>query len=268
MPPAVAKKAAASKKSAPAKKVTPAKKAAAQKAAATTDEMSTREQRRQENLEVGEQIVALRDTDGLSWAAISEQLGIGQGKAMLLHMYASVPDEDKITARNEDELGKKIVRARNDGLSWGQIMARTGLGEGKCRSLFEAASGDSALGHRIGKGGRYPTGVEAPAKPAKAAAVKKGAAKKAAGSTKKGGGTVVELPKPGVPLVDYTLPQLQKRLNGTVVTINADGGGVERVKVKAVTAKKTDGTIVVQNDSGKSQSFLGSLVKSATKPKA
>lgn len=262
MPPVATKKAAASKKSGSAKKVTPAKKAAAKKAAATTEEMSTRETRRQENLEVGQNIVSLRDNDELSWAAISEQLGIGQGKAMLLYMYASVPDEDKITAPNEDSLGKKIVKARESGLSWGQIMARTGLGEGKCRSLFEAASGEDALGNRIGKGGRYPTGVETPAKPAKVA--KKGAAKKASGSMKKG---AVELPDPKTPLVDYTLPQLQKRLNGTVVTINTEGGGVERIKVKAVTAKKQDGSIVVQNDSGKSQTILGSLVKSATKPK-
>lgn len=266
MPPVATKKAAASKKTAPAKKVTPAKKAAAKKAAATTEEMSTREARRQENLEVGQNIVSLRDNDELSWAAISEQLGIGQGKAMLLYMYASVPEEDKITAPNEESLGKKIVKARESGLSWGQIMARTGLGEGKCRSLFEAASGDTALGNRIGKGGRYPTGVEAPAKPAKAAGVKKGAAKKAAGSTKKGAGAV-ELPDPKMPLADYTLPQLQKRLNGTVVTVNTEGGGVERIKVKAVTAKKQDGSIVVQNDSGKSQTILSSLVKSATKPK-
>ncbi len=262
MPPAATKKAAASKKAA-AKKVTPAKKAAAKKAAATTDEMSTREARRAENLEVGEQIAALRDNDGLSWADISTQLEIGQGKAMLLYMYATVPDDERITAPNEESLGKKIVKARESGLSWGQIMARTGLGEGKCRSLFEAASGDTALGNRIGKGGRYPTGVEAP--PKKVAA-KKVAAKKAAVAKKVAGSTQVELPPAKTPLADYTLPQLQKRLNGQTVTINGEGGVVSRIKVKAVTSTK-DGSIVVQNAEGKKQTFLAAQVKAATKAK-
>lgn len=261
MPPAATKKAGA-------KKVPAAKKAAAKKAAATTEEMSTREAQRAANLEVGEQIVEMRDNQELSWADISSQLEIGQGKAMLLYMYASVADEDRITAPNEDSLGKKIVKARNDGLSWGQIMARTGLGEGKCRSLFEAASGEESLGNRIGKGGRYPSGVSAPAKKAPAAkkgAAKKGAAPVKAAAAKKGAAPNVELPSAKTPLADYTLPQLQKRLNGKIITMNREGGGVERINVKNISRKTNAGEIVLSDKDGKSRTVLASMIKSATK---
>jgi hypothetical protein len=264
MPPAATKKAAAKK--APAKKAPASKKAAAP----VEDGASARELRREENLAIGKQIVDLRDNQELSWADISDQLGIGQGKAMLLHMYASVEPSDRITARNDEELGKKIAKARESGLSWGQIMARTGLGEGKCRSLFEAASGESSMGNRIGKGGRYPSG-DAPVKKAtvaKKAAAKKGAAPAKAAAAKKGAAPTTALPPANTPLADYTLPQLQRRLNGTIVTINGEGGSVSRIKVKAVTRKTNDGSIVVQNSDGKSQTFLAAQVKSATKPKA
>ena len=264
MPPAATKKAAG-------KKVTPAKKAAAKKAAATTDEMSTRELRRQENLEVGEQIVDLRDNQGLGWAEISEQLGIGQGKAMLLHMYASVAEEDRITANNDEQLAKKIAKARESGLSWGQIMARTGLGEGKCRSLFESATGESSLGNRIGKGGRYPSDAERPAPAKKAATAKKGAgkkaapAKKAAAATKKGAGSKAELPPAGTPLADFTLAQMQARMNGKVMTVNREGGGVERIQVKNISRKTNAGEIVLTDKDGKSRTVLAAAVKSVTK---
>lgn len=250
MPPAATKKAAP-------KKVAATKKAAASKKAAPVEETSTREQKRQENLELGEQIAEMKEA-GTSWADISEQLGIGQGKAMLLHMYATVEDTDRITARNDDELGKKISKARESGLSWGQIMARTGLGEGKCRALFEAATGEAAMGNRIGKGGRYPADAERPDKPVKATAKKAVAAKK-------GGGTATELPAAGTPLGDFTLAQLQLRMNGKTATINRDGGGVERIKVKNVTRKTKDGEIILQDSDGKSRTILATAVKSITK---
>lgn len=264
MPPAATKKAAASKKGA-------AKKAPASKKAASSNgdgELSPREILRQENLELGERIVEMRDNDGQKWGEIAEALDIGQGKAMLLYMYASVPEDERITANNDEQLGKKIVKARNDGLSWGQIMARTGLGEGKCRSLFEAASGETALGNRIGKGGRYPSGEGAPAKKAGVAkkAAKTAKASKAARTEAAAAKADTELPPKGTPLADFTLPQLKKRLEGATVTITNSAGKAERIRVKTAKSVK-NGELTLTDDGGKTRVIALATVKSASQPK-
>ena len=253
-----AKKAVASKK-APAKKVT------AKKAAAATDEsVSAREARREQNMELAEQIVALRENDN-SWATISEELGVGQGKAMLLFMYATTDDSDKIKLTGDAEKdGPKIVKARESGLSWGQIMARTGVGEGKLRAMFEAASGESSLGNRIGKGGRHPSGsapAKAPAKKAAKSAKATKQAKAAEADTLAG----VELPPAGTPIADFTLPQLKKRMNGKTVTVNKQGGGVERIKVKTVTKKSKSGEISLVNQDSATRTILATAIKAVTK---
>lgn len=252
---AAVKKAVASKKA-------PAKKAAApKKAAATTEETSAREARKAENMALAERIVELRENDN-NWATISEETGVGQGKAMLLYMYATTEDSDKINLTgNEDKDGPKIVKAREAGLSWGQIMARTGIGEGKLRALFEAASGESTLGNRVGKGGRYPTG-SAPAKKAAKAVGKTAKASKAAEADSVSG---VELPPAGTPIADFTLAQLKKRMNGKTATLNKNGGGVERIKVKTVTKKSKAGEISLINQDGASRVILASAIKAITK---
>lgn len=248
-------------KKAPGKKAAAAKKAAKKVAATEESSGSSREEKQAANLELGKQIKELRD-EGKSWAEISEETGIGQGKAMLLHMYASVAPKDRIKGASDEELAEKIVEARNNGLSWGQIMARTGLGEAKCRKLFEEASGETALGNRIGKGGRYPTGVTPPEKPAKKAAKATKASKKSAGKAESNGS--VEMPPAGTPLADFSLAQLKARLTGKVVTVNRQGGGVERVSVKNVKSVK-NGELSLTDKDGKSRTILLAHVKSATK---
>lgn len=255
---AAVKKAVASKK-APAKKAT-----AAKKTSATTEETSAREARKAENMALAERIVELRENDN-NWATISEETGVGQGKAMLLYMYATTDDADKINLTgNEDKDGPKIVKARESGLSWGNIMARTGVGEGKLRALFEAASGESTMGNRIGKGGRYPTG-SAPAKKVGKAVGKTAKASKAAKAAEAESVSGVELPPAGTPIAEFTLAQLKKRMNGKTVTLNKSSGGVERIKVKSVTKKSKAGEISLVNQDGASRTILAVSVKAITK---
>lgn len=129
--------------------------------------------------ELAEQIVAARE-DGMKWEEIATQFKTSTGKAMLLHAEATVRPKDRIKGASDEELGGKIAAARDeDKLSWGQIMARSGLSETKCRNLYTAATGDPTRGHRIGKGGRYPNGQEPPANEKAPAKAKKAPAKKA-----------------------------------------------------------------------------------------
>lgn len=177
-----------------ATKKRPAKKAAAEKGDSNKDQKISREERLEARKKLGDKIVEMRNEDPpRKWEEIAGELGTSTGRAMLLYMESTVRPKDRIRGANDEELGKKIAAARDeDRLSWGQIMARTGLSETKCRKLYEDATGTSTRGHRIGKGGRYPDGTTPPARPAKAkeAAVKRAVAKKAAakkGAAKTGG---------------------------------------------------------------------------------
>lgn len=123
-------------------------------------------------------IVSLKES-GKTWAEISNAVGLPQGKCMFLYEAATVTPKNKITAKSEEDLKKKIAAARGEGLSWGVISARSGKSEGYCRAAFTEVTGEAASGNRIGKGGRYP-GADGAAKP-----VKKAAAKKATKSVKK-----------------------------------------------------------------------------------
>lgn len=166
-----------------AAKKAPAKKASAKSTSEDSGSKITREERLAARAELGETIVELRE-GGAKWEEIAGEVGTSTGRAMLIYFEATVKPKDKIKGANDEELGEKIAAARDeDKLSWGQIMARTGLSETKCRKLYEEATGNSTRGHRIGKGGRYPDGTTPPPRPAatkKKAAAKKAPAKKAA----------------------------------------------------------------------------------------
>jgi hypothetical protein len=134
------------------------------------------------NAILGAKVYELREDDEMSWGAIAEELGFGDGNQTGILQFRYEEElvrrnpRLKITAKNDDELGRKILKARDDdSLSWAKIMARTGLGLARVRNLYDDAGG-TALGNRIGKGGRHPGS----AAPAKAKATKRGTAAKAA----------------------------------------------------------------------------------------
>lgn len=218
---------------------------------------------KEESLE--DQIVRMRN-DGSDWATISETTGIGQGKAALIYMQQTVDPSDRITARNDDEMAKKVVKARGDGLSWGLIMARTGLGEARLRSLFEAASGEAALGNRIGKGGRYPGNGNGSA-PAASAPAKKAGAKKAAAPAKDAGKKAAA-PAAKNALGDMTLAQLKARLDGqTMTVIHSRDGRQEKIAVTSVMRTKEGELTFKDAANGKTRTVLLTEIQSATNKK-
>lgn len=208
------------------KKKTAAKKAPAKKVAASSGDAA-----------LGKQIASMRD-EGQSWADIADTLEIKPGKAMFLHMCATVKPSEKITFKDDADLAKKVVAARDkENLSWGTIMARTGLSGGKLRQLYEEASGTSTLGQRIGKGGRPPGSGNGAAGTKPKGAAKKGAAratktasKKRAGAAKKGAAKSSGELGPGVvgddgeyiPLANLRLGELKDRLEDQVIGIRTE----------------------------------------------
>lgn len=152
---------------------------------AAEESAARRAAKEEANAILGAKVFELREERELSWGEIAEELGYGDGNAtgILQFRYEEelvrLNPRLRITARNDDELASKIQKARdNDLLSWAKIMARTGLGLGRCRTLYEEAGG-TALGNRIGKGGRFPGGVNPDAKPAPKGRAKAAAAKPA-----------------------------------------------------------------------------------------
>lgn len=205
------------------------------------EEVSPKAARQARNAELMAQVVDMR-ADGKKWEEIAEELDIKPGKAMFLEMQAQVTPKTRITWKDDDELAEKVVAARDDELlSWGQIAARTGLSEGKLKRLFGTAVGERAFGHRIGKGGRFPSGMDKPEKPTS------NGAGKATGATKKT--AAGKLP----PLASLkTTEQFAERLDGKNIKINRNGKET-KVGVKAVKEFK-DGTISFISDRGQSRS--------------
>lgn len=260
--------ATAVKKAAPVKKAAGVKKAAPVAAAAQPDALKetseARAARETRDAELTAQILELRDSEEkTSWFDIASQLEIGQGKAMFLYMIAHVDPSDVITFKDDDDLAAKVAKLRDDKkLSWGILAARSGVSEGKLKNLYEAATGVTAIGNRIGKGGRYPTGADRPAPAPKAAKTAKAA--KAAKATEQEDLSSVELPPKGTPLADFTLKQLQARLNGKVIKVGRPNGLTpETVKVTRVTKVK-DGEITLTDFSGKTRTVLAVQIKSAS----
>jgi hypothetical protein len=111
--------------------------------AAKADGPSKRELAKAADAERTTTILERRDA-GDKWGEIAADLNITPGKAQFLYMLNAVEvgDVKPIRHRNEDELVAGIKRAReaNDEFSsWGWIAARTGVSEGKIKSLAEQA---------------------------------------------------------------------------------------------------------------------------------
>lgn len=267
-----AKKVAASKKAAPAKTAKASKKAAAA-------EESSGSGRGGPDLKLANRIKKMRDNDQ-SWREIADELEIGTGKAMLLNLYARVDEDDRITG-TDAAIAKKVVKARNDGYSWGALQARTGLGEQRLRKMYEEETGESTRGNRIGKGGRYPGDVkpddEDTPKSRKAAGKKAPAkaaapAKKAAKAAKAGKAPGAEKPRtpsvsedPNSPLVAWPLAKLQERLDGKKITVVGDNDTKRTIMVRKITKKTKDGEITLTDQDGKTRTILAVHIKSATK---
>lgn len=211
-----------------------------------------------------EAVLRLRDEEGKPWAEIAEELGLNQGRCMSLYMTASVKPKDRIKFDDDDDLAKQVVRLREkDLLSWGLISARSGVGEGKLKRLFEEASGTPALGHRIGRGGRFPTNGDRPAPAEKAPKAKKQSAKAKKEAEVEAAAKVTVDPKKN--LVDMTLPELQKRLNGKTITVARDGGKTEKIGVKNIKSYKNGEVVLVDAKGGKSRTVLMAAITKATR---
>jgi hypothetical protein len=213
---------------------TATKKAAAKKPATKPKAEESEKDTAAEDAALTARVLEMRDEEEKNWAEIADELEIQPGKAMFLHMAAHVSPKDRIKGTDE-EISAKIVELRNGdpdndvkGLSWGQLMARSGLSEGKVRKIYEDASGTPARGNRIGKGGRFPADGEAPAKGEKAAPAKPKAKASDANPSKKN-------------INDMDLSELQARMDGKKITVKKGGKNVV-VGVKSVKALE-DGTM-------------------------
>jgi hypothetical protein len=206
------------------------------------------------------QVVRMRDKEEKPWHEIAGETGESAGKCMLAYEMAHLPASEKVTAKTDAAMAKEIVRLRDkQGLSWGSIVARTDIPESRLRSIYEATTGQSTKGNRIGKGGRHPgdggggggrkaTGAtkkvrapkKAPAKKApaakkatkKAAPVKK-AAKKASGSRKAAGGAA-PTSLADHPLTELDYDDLAARLEGRAIVVAGANGKDRNFKVRAV----------------------------------
>ena len=181
--------------------------------------------------ELAEQVVKLRDDEGLKWNEIHEAIGIATGKLMLHYSWAKLPKKEQV----KNATGQDVARLRADGLSWGDISIRTGINENACRNMFEEATGQSTRGNRIGKGGRHPgEGDPAPRS-------KKAPAKKAAPKT--------------VDLFDGMTPEeVKERLEGYAVKVNIDGAETP-IKIKSVKKVAAGKAIIVDAESGASRTI-------------
>lgn len=192
-----------------------------------------------------QEVLKLRDTEGMKWGEVAEAMGISSGKAILIYNFATLKPKDKI----KDPTPADVQRFRDqEGLSWGILMARTGLSEGALRSMYEEKAGRSAKGTRVGKGGRFPgeeTGEEAAPKPA---------AKKAAAKAPKA-------PARPSPLKGMKSEEIKEAITGFAIK-----HGEETIAVKEV--KKANATAIVLIDSdGKGRTLKTAAVLAISKKK-
>jgi hypothetical protein len=104
---------------------------------------------------------------GASWGDIVDAVGWtytdAEGRLQFLYFQEDAERDDslQINFRTRAELGKKVVRARdNQLLSWGKIAAYARDADGNevseslVKAVYEETTGESVVGNRIGKGGR------------------------------------------------------------------------------------------------------------------
>jgi hypothetical protein len=247
--------------------------------------------------DLGTKVAKLRDKDPApSWKDISTTLEIGQGKVMLAYLFHTTDPKDRIKGRNEDELAKNVVKARDGGLSWAIISARAGIPESTARGLYEKTTGSSTKGNRIGKGGRYP-GDSNGAGPVKKAVAKKAVAKKAApvkkavakkqpaaksapvkkAVAKKVVAKKAVAKKSATPasaatgggsgkLVDMDLSGLKGKLEGRGISYESPNGGkLQSLRVKTVVSLSEDGVVSFLDErTGNERSVRVSSIKRLT----
>lgn len=190
----------------------------------------------------------------------------------IAHLAAQVHWDGPISFKSQEDLGKKVVKERQNGKAWANIGARAGgLSEGRVERLYEEASGEEYTTADIGRGGR-PKINDTDRKPATA---KKAAAKRTTGKAAKDGGkktaskktTKKAAPKKAasggaVPTFGDkpNAATVGKKLNGKTVTVNRPGGKTEDFGINEVVAvvqsKKTEkwGAKVTTTD-GKERTF-------------
>jgi hypothetical protein len=191
-----------------------------------------------------DEIVRLRDNEGYKWNKISDAVDTPIGKCMLIYNFAKVPKKDRI----KNATGEDIAKLRDDSrLSWGVISARTGYPEGSCKSMYAAHTGRSALGNRIGKGGRHPGDGSGEPKTPKSKATK-------------------EAPATGGKLEGLTAEEVKEAIEGYAIKVNVAGGEPEMIKVKAVKSVKK-GTIVLTDDKGAGRTIKQAAVAAVSKKK-
>lgn len=135
----------------PAAAAAPAKAATKAKSKGVQAESSSAEERAAKIEAQTKQVVKLRDS-GSKFEEIAETVGITPGRAIFLYDAATLEDSERITFKNDEDLGKKLIKLRGT-LSWGKISARSGVSEPKLKRLFEEAGGEA--NSRLGKGGRH-----------------------------------------------------------------------------------------------------------------
>ena len=229
------------------------------KAATTVAEPDEAEE--SDNVALTRDIVRLRDDEEKNWSEIAEELEISQGRTILLYLKATLRPEDVVKWTDDDDLGKKIVKMRDDDqISWGVIGVRCQVPESKVRRLYLDTTGISSVGLRIGKGGRYPAD-ENGANGAATPRVSKAASKKAAAGEASSAGAV-DLPNPKeVPFSQWTLPQLKTRFNGKSVAFVGSSGKQERKTVKNV-LKIADGEMTFTDSDGARRTIVTTAIKS------
>lgn len=175
------------------------------------------------------EIVKRREA-GEKWGEIAEAVELSTGKVMFMYEVSQVQPKDRIKYKDDDELASKIVEAREKGQSWGTIMARANIGEGKARKLYSDATGEDTKGLRVGKGGRPASNGSGPAKKA---AKGSAAAKKAtqAAVNKRSAGPVKNLN-------DMNLEEITNRLTGKTITLGRSGKQTKALVKKVVALAK------------------------------
>lgn len=200
------------------------------------------------NADLKERIEKHRE-EGRKWNEIADALDISIGKAMTLYDEIKVAPKDRVA----NATAADVVRLRSEGLSWGVIRARCGVTEGVARKMFEEGGGGSSLGNRIGKGGRYPNGVERPPSTNGTKAAKATKATKATKAAPKG-----EPPQVVTDLIAAgdDVEKVRDLIDGYAIKV-----GTERIDVAAVRGVKAGVAVMVKdNTTGKARTVKISTI--------
>lgn len=211
------------------------------------------------------QVVALKDDEELTWAAIAEQLECGQGKAILAYMRATVQPGERVKWSSEADLATKVVSMRDeDSLSWGVIGVRLGVSESRVRKIYSDTTGINSVGTSIGKGGRHPGGGSAADTNGNGSAATSKTPRGSAKAKAAAGEEASDEALPNVkqtPFSQWTLAQLKRRFNGKSVSYANSTGKIEKLVVKNVRSIK-DGEMSFTDVDGAAHTIVTTSIKS------